>query len=122
MPIPLHALPSVIPVVVLVGPDRYPSPQYFLFLCFFIEPQGASHGELNQPIPQFQADRSLSVNNSFAISLATVYNALAPLVSCAKCHPMTRRAMSGGPWLVERALPAADAAVLLDELLTVEPG
>ena len=29
----------------------------YLFLITFIEPQGASHGELNQPSPQFQADR-----------------------------------------------------------------
>jgi len=32
----------------------------FLFITF-IEPQGASHGELNQPSPQFQADRPQSV-------------------------------------------------------------
>jgi len=29
---------------------------YFFFFPF-IEPQGASHGELNQPSPQTQADR-----------------------------------------------------------------
>jgi hypothetical protein len=33
------------------------------FFCFFtfIDPHGASHGELNQPSPQFQADRPQSV-------------------------------------------------------------
>jgi len=33
----------------------------FLFLITFIEPHGATHGELNQPSPQFQADRPQSV-------------------------------------------------------------
>jgi hypothetical protein len=31
------------------------------FLITFIEPHGATHGELNQPSPQFQADRPQSV-------------------------------------------------------------
>jgi len=30
----------------------------FIFITF-IEPQGATHGELNQPSPQFQTDRPL---------------------------------------------------------------
>ena len=32
-----------------------------IFFVTFIEPHGASHGELNQPSPQFQADRPQSV-------------------------------------------------------------
>ena len=33
-----------------------------IFICFtFIEPRGASHGELDQSFPQFQADRPQSV-------------------------------------------------------------
>ena len=36
--------------------------QYFSFsFLTFIEPHGATHGELNQPSPQFQADRPQSV-------------------------------------------------------------
>jgi len=34
---------------------------FFFFLITFIEPHGATHGELNQPSPQFQADRPQSV-------------------------------------------------------------
>jgi len=35
---------------------------FILFYFFtFIEPHGASHGELNQPSPQIQADRPQSV-------------------------------------------------------------
>jgi hypothetical protein len=34
---------------------------FFFFFFRFIEPQGAAHGELNQPSPQFQADRTQSV-------------------------------------------------------------
>jgi len=34
---------------------------FFLFFLTFIEPHGATHGELNQPSPQFQADRPESV-------------------------------------------------------------
>ena len=33
----------------------------FIFYITFIEPHGATHGELNQPSPQFQADRLQSV-------------------------------------------------------------
>ena len=33
----------------------------FCLVITFIAPQGASHGELNQPFPQFQADRPQSV-------------------------------------------------------------
>ena len=33
---------------------------FFIFITF-IEPHGATHGELNQPSPQFQADRPQSV-------------------------------------------------------------
>ena len=34
---------------------------FFSFFFTFIEPQGASYGELNRPSPQFQADRPQSV-------------------------------------------------------------
>jgi len=34
---------------------------FFFFFLTFIEPHGATHGELNQPSPQFQADRPQSV-------------------------------------------------------------
>ena len=34
---------------------------YFFIFLTFIEPQGATHGELIQPSPQFQADRPQSV-------------------------------------------------------------
>ena len=45
-----------------VAPRRHRSPRHLLFIIFtFIEPQGASHGKLNQPSPQFQADGPQSV-------------------------------------------------------------
>ena len=44
------------------------SPRFFSFFFFaFIKPQGASHGELNQPSSQFQADRPQSLLESYGI-------------------------------------------------------
>ena len=42
--------------------------RHFHFFLTFIEPQGATHGELNQPSPQFQADRPQSVSRFMVIS------------------------------------------------------
>jgi hypothetical protein len=43
-----------------ISSSRYTEIGIFSFFTF-IEVQGASHGELNQPSPQFQADRPQSV-------------------------------------------------------------
>jgi len=61
-----------------------------LIVFTFIAPQGASHGELNQPPPQFQADRPQSVKVSYA------HAHIEPLFFV-KWHPMTWRAMSLRP-------------------------
>ena len=71
------------------------------FSFTFIEPQGALHGELNQPSPQFQADR-LSLSRFMAVWFMACYyinpqHSLRPLVSRVEWHPMTWGAISGRP-------------------------
>jgi len=44
-------------LVTLMGGRAMPAHFLHSFLLTFVEPQGASHGELNQPSPQCHADR-----------------------------------------------------------------
>jgi hypothetical protein len=45
---------------------------FFFFFLTFIEPHGATHGELNQPSPQFQAGSHLTQETGAVTKMAQV--------------------------------------------------